>query len=83
MPRKGRTRKKTRTHTVDDEAAASAIASNHELKIPRSLVVRNFVITHRSFFMCWYDELYFLNHRSVEERSSLRLLIWCRTFESL
>jgi len=40
MPRKGRTRKKTRTHTVDDEAAASAIASNHELKIPRSLVVR-------------------------------------------
>ena len=60
MPRKGRTRKKTRTHTVDDEAAASAIASNHELKIPRSLVVRNFVITHRSFLCAGMTNFIFL-----------------------
>jgi len=74
MPRKGRTRKKTRTHTVDDQAAASAISSNQELKIPRSLVVRNSVHMIKSLIY-WNDELDFHSQRSVEERSSQRLLI--------
>lgn len=41
MPRKGRTRKKNRTHVVEDETAQSALASNDAVKhIPRSVVVR-------------------------------------------
>lgn len=41
MPRNGRKRKKTRTHVVEtDERVTSALRSNDELKIPRSLVIR-------------------------------------------
>mmetsp|Transcript_26132 Transcript_26132/g.44538 ORF Transcript_26132/g.44538 Transcript_26132/m.44538 type:complete len:453 (-) Transcript_26132:80-1438(-) len=41
MPRRGRKRKKTRTHVVEtDERITSALHSNDELKIPRSLVIR-------------------------------------------
>lgn len=41
MPRRGRKRKKTRTHVVEtDERVTSALHSNDELKIPRSLVIR-------------------------------------------
>lgn len=41
MPRNGRKRKKTRTHVVEtDERITSALQSNDELKIPRSLVIR-------------------------------------------
>lgn len=39
MPRKGRKRKKTRTHVVEDFSAQSALASSDALKIPRSAVV--------------------------------------------
>ena len=41
MPRRGRKRKKTRTHVVDtDERIRGGLLSNDELKIPRSLVIR-------------------------------------------
>eukprot|EP00559_Dactyliosolen_fragilissimus_P005083 CAMPEP_0184856042 /NCGR_PEP_ID=MMETSP0580-20130426/1200_1 /TAXON_ID=1118495 /ORGANISM="Dactyliosolen fragilissimus" /LENGTH=448 /DNA_ID=CAMNT_0027350811 /DNA_START=33 /DNA_END=1379 /DNA_ORIENTATION=- len=40
MPKRGRTRKKTRTHVVENEAVASALASQEALKVPRSLVIR-------------------------------------------
>mmetsp|Transcript_14635 Transcript_14635/g.22178 ORF Transcript_14635/g.22178 Transcript_14635/m.22178 type:complete len:425 (+) Transcript_14635:124-1398(+) len=40
MPRRGRNRKKTRTHVVEDETVASALTGKSEEKIPRSLVVR-------------------------------------------
>eukprot|EP00578_Thalassiosira_sp_NH16_P008981 CAMPEP_0181110642 /NCGR_PEP_ID=MMETSP1071-20121207/18829_1 /TAXON_ID=35127 /ORGANISM="Thalassiosira sp., Strain NH16" /LENGTH=463 /DNA_ID=CAMNT_0023194439 /DNA_START=24 /DNA_END=1415 /DNA_ORIENTATION=- len=41
MPRQGRKRKKTRTHVVEtDERITSALRSNDELKVPRSLVIR-------------------------------------------
>jgi ribosome biogenesis protein SSF1/2 len=41
MPRRGRKRKKTRTHVVETDARiTSALHSNDELKIPRSLVIR-------------------------------------------
>jgi hypothetical protein len=40
MPRRGRKRKKTRTHVVDtDERIKGALLSQDENKIPRSLVV--------------------------------------------
>lgn len=39
MPKKGRNRKKTRTHVVENESAASALVGANEEKIPRSLVV--------------------------------------------
>ncbi|KAL3761232.1 hypothetical protein ACHAWU_007049 [Discostella pseudostelligera] len=41
MPRRGRKRKKTRTHVVETDARiTSALHSNDELKTPRSLVIR-------------------------------------------
>ena len=41
MPRRGRHRKKTRTHVVaTDERITSALHSNDALKVPRSLVIR-------------------------------------------
>jgi ribosome biogenesis protein SSF1/2 len=40
MPKKGRKRKKTRTHVVEDERHAGALLSQDELKIPRSLIIR-------------------------------------------
>mmetsp|Transcript_6292 Transcript_6292/g.6801 ORF Transcript_6292/g.6801 Transcript_6292/m.6801 type:complete len:424 (-) Transcript_6292:1007-2278(-) len=40
MPRKGRKRKKTRTHVVENETVASALTGKSDEKIPRSLVVR-------------------------------------------
>jgi len=41
MPRRGRTRKKTRTHVVENNVAAATLSTNeNDLKIPRSLVVR-------------------------------------------
>uniref|UniRef100_A0A7S3Q262 Brix domain-containing protein n=1 Tax=Chaetoceros debilis TaxID=122233 RepID=A0A7S3Q262_9STRA len=40
MPKKGAKRKKTRTHVVENETQASAVATEGELKVPRSLVVR-------------------------------------------
>eukprot|EP01082_Thalassiosira_pseudonana_P001191 g791.t1 g791 contig10:740003-741417(-) len=41
MPRRGRKRKKTRTHVVDtDERIKGALLSQDENKIPRSLVIR-------------------------------------------
>jgi len=41
MPRRGRKRKKTRTHVVEtDERILGALQSNDELKTPRSLVIR-------------------------------------------
>ena len=41
MPRRGRHRKKTRTHVVaTDERITSALHSNDSLKVPRSLVIR-------------------------------------------
>ena len=40
MPRRGRARKKTRTHVVENDHAASALSSQDESKIPRSVVVR-------------------------------------------
>ena len=40
MPKRGRRRKKTRTHVVENENAASALESAKDLKIPRSLVIR-------------------------------------------
>ncbi|KAL3827678.1 hypothetical protein ACHAXA_000551 [Cyclostephanos tholiformis] len=41
MPRRGRHRKKTRTHVVDtDERITSALHSNDSTRVPRSLVVR-------------------------------------------
>ena len=41
MPRRGRKRKKTRTHVIEtDERITSALQSSEELKIPRSLVTR-------------------------------------------
>ena len=41
MPRRGRKRKKTRTHVIEtDERITSALQSSDELKIPRSLVIR-------------------------------------------
>mmetsp|Transcript_24541 Transcript_24541/g.53509 ORF Transcript_24541/g.53509 Transcript_24541/m.53509 type:complete len:431 (+) Transcript_24541:135-1427(+) len=40
MPKRGRRRKKTRTHVVDNENAASALESAKDLKVPRSLVIR-------------------------------------------
>ncbi len=39
MPKRGRNRKKTRTHAVENEAAGSALVGASEEKIPRSLVV--------------------------------------------
>ena len=40
MPRRGRKRKKTRTHVIEtDERITSALQSSEELKIPR-LVIR-------------------------------------------
>ncbi len=47
MPRKGRNRKKTRTHVVENEAAASALTGKSEEKIPRSLVVSRCLFTIR------------------------------------
>lgn len=40
MPRRGRKRKKTRTHVVENNLTASALSTQDELKIPKSLVVR-------------------------------------------
>ncbi|KAL9183260.1 hypothetical protein ACHAXT_005047 [Thalassiosira profunda] len=41
MPRRGRKRKKTRTHVVEtDDRVRGALRSNDESKVPRSLVVR-------------------------------------------
>ena len=41
MPKRGRKRKKTRTHVVEtDDRIRGALHSNDELKIPRSLVIR-------------------------------------------
>lgn len=41
MPRRGNTRKKRRTHVVEDESAKSALVSNDpSQKIPKSVVVR-------------------------------------------
>eukprot|EP00956_Cyclotella_meneghiniana_P017733 scaffold29167_cov26-Cyclotella_meneghiniana.AAC.1 len=40
MPRRGRKRKKTRTHTITDDRHASSLLSQDELKTPRSLVIR-------------------------------------------
>jgi ribosome biogenesis protein SSF1/2 len=42
MPKRGRQRKKTRTHvsTERQESAASALESNEESKVPKSLVIR-------------------------------------------
>eukprot|EP00804_Cyclotella_cryptica_P020111 CCRYP_020130-RA/>CCRYP_020130-RA protein AED:0.00 eAED:0.00 QI:284/-1/1/1/-1/1/1/200/451 len=41
MPRRGRKRKKTRTHVVEtDDRIRGALLSQDELKIPRSLVIR-------------------------------------------
>lgn len=40
MPRRGRTRKKTRTHVIENDHAASALASQDETKVPRSVVFR-------------------------------------------
>ena len=40
MPKRGRRRKKTRTHVVENENAASALESAKDLKVPRSLVIR-------------------------------------------
>jgi len=41
MPRRGRTRKKTRTHVVENDHAASALTSQDEkTKVPRSVVFR-------------------------------------------
>jgi len=40
MPKKAGRRKKTRTHVVEDETAASALSTQEEMKTPRSLVVR-------------------------------------------
>mmetsp|Transcript_50045 Transcript_50045/g.106471 ORF Transcript_50045/g.106471 Transcript_50045/m.106471 type:complete len:466 (+) Transcript_50045:91-1488(+) len=41
MPRRGRRRKKTRTHVVEtDERVRGSLRSNDELRVPRSLVVR-------------------------------------------
>ena len=45
MPRRGRKRKKTRTH-AGDENAASSLASSEESKIPKSLVVNNHSVSH-------------------------------------
>lgn len=39
MPRKGRKRKKTRTHVVEDYTAQSALASSETSKVPKSVVV--------------------------------------------
>eukprot|EP01083_Nonionella_stella_P171416 585530_1 len=40
MPKQGNKRKKTRTHVVENDTQASAVATEGELKVPRSLVVR-------------------------------------------
>eukprot|EP00979_Chaetoceros_neogracilis_P008009 scaffold1746_cov245-Chaetoceros_neogracile.AAC.12 len=40
MPKKGGRRKKRRTHVVEDETAASALSTQEDMKVPRSLVVR-------------------------------------------
>ena len=40
MPKRGGRRKKNRTHVVENETAASSLASQAALKVPRSLVVR-------------------------------------------
>ena len=47
MPKRGRNRKKTRTHVVQDDSnvgGVSALTSAESLKVPRSLVVRELVI---------------------------------------
>ena len=44
MPRKGRKRKKTRTHVVENETVASALTGKSDEKIPRSLVVRTNIV---------------------------------------
>jgi len=40
MPKRGHRRKKTRTHVIENDQAASALSTNEALKTPRSLVVR-------------------------------------------
>jgi len=40
MPRRGRKRKKTRTHATENETAASSLKTSEETKIPKSLVIR-------------------------------------------
>lgn len=47
MPKRGRIRKKSRTHFVENEAAASALTGKSEEKIPRSLVVSLYVSKRR------------------------------------
>jgi hypothetical protein len=39
MPKRGRTRKKSRTHQADAENVAGTLG-NEDLKVPKSLVVR-------------------------------------------
>lgn len=51
MPRKGRKRKKTRTHVVEDLSAQSALASSDALKIPKSAVVSK--VTWLLAVGCW------------------------------
>eukprot|EP00566_Odontella_aurita_P037803 CAMPEP_0113551690 /NCGR_PEP_ID=MMETSP0015_2-20120614/14661_1 /TAXON_ID=2838 /ORGANISM="Odontella" /LENGTH=375 /DNA_ID=CAMNT_0000452603 /DNA_START=119 /DNA_END=1243 /DNA_ORIENTATION=- /assembly_acc=CAM_ASM_000160 len=40
MPKRGRSRKKTRTHIVETENASNTLKSREELKVPKSLVIR-------------------------------------------
>lgn len=40
MPKRGRRRKKTRTHTAENEAAQSALVEKAEEKVPKTLVIR-------------------------------------------
>lgn len=40
MPKRGRQRKKTRTHVTENEAAQSALLDKQEEKVPKSLVIR-------------------------------------------
>jgi len=40
MPRRGRKRKKTRTHTANAENVAGTLATADEVKVPKSLIIR-------------------------------------------
>lgn len=40
MPRRGRRRKKTRTHAADEENVAGTLANSEIVKVPKSLIIR-------------------------------------------
>ena len=91
MPRKGRKRKKTRTHVVEDFSAQSALASSDALKIPRSAVVSKYCCLYLClsiypgdasfhFILDPYSELFFTKIASKRYEEAKQSWKWWSSF---